>query len=101
MRFDAANLAETWRRWKANFNLYRQAAELNDKAAATQVAILLHSMGFDAVEIRETFTYGTGEDKTDIEVVLRKFDDYCIPRESSVYERYKFMEQRPERRREH
>ena len=89
MRFDAANLAETWRRWKANFNVYRQAAELNDKAAATQVAILLHSMGFDAVEIHETFTYGTGEDKTDIEVVLRKFDDYCIPLENSVYERYK------------
>lgn len=90
MRFDAANLAVTWRRWKANFNVYRQAAELSDKAAVTQVAILLHSMGFDAVEIHETFTYGTDEDKTDIEVVLRKFDDYCIPRENSVYERYKF-----------
>ena len=91
MRFDfAANLAETWRKWEQQFRIYFTAAELDKKNKVTQAAILLHTCGPEGVDIYGTFVFSEGEDKDDIEIILKKFRDYCEPRKNIVYERYKF-----------
>jgi hypothetical protein len=64
------NIAERWRKWRRQFSVYFTACELGKKDKATQVAILLHAAGAEALEVSETFTWEEGEDKDDIEKSL-------------------------------
>lgn len=73
------------------------AAEIAAKPKATQVAILLHTAGPEALDIHSTFTFltdddGETEDKNDVDTILQKFRKYCQPRKNVVFERYKFWE---------
>ena len=74
MNFDSKNLADSCRRWERLFRTYYEGAELHDKKASTQVAILLHCAGegaaiqFDKFHFTEVVQY-----KKDIEAVLGKF----------------------------
>ena len=86
----ADNMAETWRKWRRQFEVYFEAAELSNKSKKTQTAILLHAAGPDAQEVFETFVWAEDEDKTDYEQVLNKFGDYCEPLRNVGLERYKF-----------
>ena len=38
-----------------------------------------------------TFTFSSPDDAEKIEPVLRKFEQYCIPRENTIYERFLFF----------
>ena len=66
-----------------------------DKA---QVAILLHLLGEEGIEIFNNFTWAPGgggtdsEDPDKIETVMTKFKNYCNPRKNTVMERYTFWE---------
>ena len=97
MNFDAtSNLAETWRRWEQQFRVYFTAAEVNKKPKATQVAILLHTCGPQALDIYGTFTFADTEDKDSVDVILTKFKNYCEPRKNIVYEKFKFWSRNQE-----
>ena len=39
----------------------------------------------------DTFEYGDGESEDSIQDVLNKFEEYCNPRRSTIYERYKLQ----------
>ena len=84
------NVAETWRRWKRQFQIYFEACEHATKGTSTQCALLLHTAGPEAMEISETFTWAADEDKTDYKMWVAKFDNYCEPRKNVVFERYQF-----------
>ena len=88
--FTTSNVAENWRRFERQFRVYYAACELQLKARATQVGILLHTAGAEAQDVHETFDYAVGEDGDDFELVLTKFRTYCEPRKNIVFERYQF-----------
>ena len=88
--FGAANLANEWRKWRKQFEIYFQAAELSKKAKATQVAILLNVAGTEAQEIYDAFVFTAGDEGPAVKDVLNKFDDNCNPRKNEVSERHQF-----------
>ena len=92
--FNTGNTAEFWRRWKQQFRIYFEAAELATKPPKTQVAILLHCAGPEAQDIFTNFAFAnTVTDKdANWEHVLKKFETYCEPRKNEVFERYKFWQ---------
>ena len=51
---------------------------------------MLNCAGAEAQEIHEQFEFEDENDAKDIDKVLKKFEEYCNPRKSTVYERYKF-----------
>ena len=57
-----------------------------------QCAILLHTIGKEALEIYNTFRFTTGEDRNKIANLKKKFEDYFNPSKNTVFERYKFWE---------
>ena len=79
MNFKANNLPEAWRRWEQSFVNYFMAVSLSKKPKTTQVAILMHCAGPDAIDIKNTFSFtGEGEDKEDnYKTVLKKFRTFC------------------------
>ena len=85
-----ANLAEGWRSFKERFNLYLRASGANEKAESTQVAILVHTMGEQAIEIYRTFVFENPADKDKLTAVQDKFESYFTPKTNVVLERFNF-----------
>jgi len=82
--------AERWKRFKTAWTNYSITTGLNEKEEAMQVATLLTVIGEEAREVYTTFTWSTAGDKTKIQKVLDKFQEYCQPFKNIPFERYKF-----------
>ena len=86
MKFEG-NVADNWRRWEQQFTVYMRAAEVSQKPPATQVAIILHCAGPEALEVYNTFPFDGEEDRNSVDAVLGKYKSYCQPRKNIVFER--------------
>ena len=73
------------------WNNYTLATRLDKEEEANQVATLLAVIGKEANKVFGTFTFSSPEDAKKIESVLRKFKEYCIPRENTIYKRFPFF----------
>ena len=81
------NLAVNWKRFKRVWDNYEVASRLKLQDKAQRTATLYSCIGVDALEIAD----GLGIDKEeDIEVVLNKFQSFCIGETNVIYERYCF-----------
>lgn len=85
------NLSENWKRFKQKFELYLKATGKSTAADDVKTALCLHVMGEDALDIYNGFTWETEGDDMKLDKVLKKFEDYCIPKRNLNYERYKFF----------
>ena len=95
MNFNAKNLADNWKKFKRNFRVYYDAAELKKKGS-TQVAILLDCLGEGASDRFEKFKFSdSGQDKRDnIEAVLETFRNLCEPRKNVLYDTHIFFQRK-------
>lgn len=89
LKLDCSNLEQSWKFWSQKFDLYMTASGANEKPESTQLAIFLHLIGDDALQVYNTFTFAS-EAERKMDVVRQKFADYCQPRRNIVYERYQF-----------
>ena len=78
LNFDG-NIAENWRRWKQRFGIFSLASGLSEKDPKIQAATFLHVAGTDALEIFNTFTWESDDDKSKVDKITEKFDEYCNP----------------------
>ena len=83
------NVADNWRKWKQRFQLYMEASGSMKKPEKQRVAIFLHLIGDDALEIYNTCSLSPAEEKLD--VLFQKFEEYCNPRRNITFERHKFF----------
>ena len=84
------NLAETFRSWKRQVDIYLLASGAVEKDEKVQTAILLHCAGPEVQEIYEHFVYGEGQSKDDPQVVLQKLEEYCAPKTGEVIATHRF-----------
>ena len=73
------NVAENYRRFRQQFEIYMAATGLNATSVPKkkQPAILLNIAGEEAIEVFNTFTFAEDNDKDDPEAILAKFQNYC------------------------
>ncbi|KAB0805330.1 hypothetical protein PPYR_02300 [Photinus pyralis] len=83
------NIAENWRKFSQKFDLFLTATGLSTKAEEKKVAVLLNLIGYEALELYNTFSFVEQEEKT-VETVKAKFDEYCSPKKNVIFERFKF-----------
>ena len=50
------DLGENWRRWKQRFQIYMTASGAEGKDEKIKVAILLHALGEEAVDVYNTLS---------------------------------------------
>lgn len=84
------NVAENWDFWRKRFENYLIASELSKKEEAVQCALLLHLIGAEGYRIYNSFTIQE-EEKDNIQVLLKKFEEHFKPRSNTAFERYKFF----------
>ena len=84
-----------WPAWKTRFQRYRVATKLNTESGEVQVATLVYTLGSEADNIFQSFSFPTptneGEDPAnDFGTVLKMFEDYFVPKRNIIHERAKF-----------
>ena len=80
-----------WRTWVSAWKNYSLATKLDKEEEERQVATPLAVIGKEANKVFRSFTWASKDDATKIAAVLKKFEDYCIPRENTIYERFLFF----------
>ena len=80
------NISENWRRWKQHCDIFSLASGLSGKVAKVQAATFLHIAGPEALEVYNTFTWDDNHDKSKVNKIIEKFDQYCNPRKNIMWE---------------
>ena len=86
-----SSLDSNWRTWVAAWKKYTLATKLDKEEEARQVATLLAVIRKEANKVFHTLTFSSPDEAKKIEPVLRKFEEYCIPRKNTIYERFLFF----------
>ncbi|GAA6082352.1 transcription factor E3 isoform X1 [Tachysurus ichikawai] len=82
------NVSENWRRWEQRFQIYMTASGAEEKAAKVQVAILLHALGEDTLDVYNTLDVAQADEaELTVDDILYAFKTYCQPKKNTVFER--------------
>ena len=84
------NAAELWTTFKQAWEHYSVAKEVSEKSEKIQVATLLTVMGAEARSVFATFKWDDAANSEKMDLVLKKFDDYCQQKKNVPFERYRF-----------
>lgn len=84
------NIRNNWKLFKQQWSNYEIASGLNKEEQEIRTATFLTVVGSQALEVYNTFQWDTEEEKTQLEVILKKFEYYCLPKVNITYERYLF-----------
>lgn len=95
LNLQSANLAESWRVFWQNYQIFATAAEVDKKPENVKIAIFLNATGPEAVEIYNSFNL-TEDEKKKYDTVTQAFADFCKPKKNEVYESYVFHTRKQE-----
>lgn len=85
----ASNMATEWKNWLSHFHIYLVASKLSEESNARKVALLLHHMGPECLQIFNSFERSLTEVKYNDLVKL--FGDYFVPQVNLTMERHTFF----------
>ena len=93
MSWIVQDLNQEWRRF------YRQAmcifeGPLDDKDDSVKVSYLKLWVGDKGLDVFEGFTFDDPGDAKKLDIVLKKFEEYCTPRKNHIMAALKFNERR-------
>ena len=71
--------------------MYITAAEKDKKSDLVKSSVLPTCIGKKSREIYNTFTFDNDDDNMKFNIIIQKFDEYCFPRKSITFQRYKFF----------
>ena len=83
-------IASDWKLFEQKWKNYSKITHLNDQEESYKVALLLHTLGDDALRIYNGFHFDTEEDNRTVAEILQKFKDFAVGEENETYERYVF-----------
>ena len=87
---DETCLEQSWKRFKRSWSNYEVASNLKAESKEYRCAVLLAVVGDSAMEKFDGFKFEEGENDKDIDVVLKKFEDFCVGTTHEAFESYKF-----------
>lgn len=83
------NLAMEWKSWSRQFKIFLLASNLVEQSDVRKVAILLHHMGPEALEVFNSFNVEI--EAIQFDALWKKFEEYFIPKKNVSMERHKFF----------
>jgi hypothetical protein len=90
------NLTEPWKKFKRNFEIYCTALG-EELTQGGKCELLLHALGDECIDIHSTFDF-TPNEHNKFEILIKKFDEYFLPKRNITFERYKFFSRNQELR---
>ncbi|XP_041351092.1 uncharacterized protein LOC121370058 [Gigantopelta aegis] len=84
------NVQKKWSLWKQMWDNYVIVSRLSAHTEQYKIALFLVTTGQEALEIYNGFEYEDGEDRTQLDVIIHKFDKFFAGEINEIYERYIF-----------
>ncbi len=89
------NIADDWTKIKREWRIYRHAV-LSAATKKVKAYMFLNLAGQDAQDKYDTFTFEEEEDPEDSEVLVKKFEEICLPVKNVIMDRHAYtMNQKP------
>lgn len=79
-----------WERFLQAWQNYEIAADISEMPDNKRLATFLTIIGYEAVEIYNTFKWSNSENRT-LEATINKFKEFYEPKINLTYERFKFL----------
>ena len=86
--FDATNLADSWKRWKQELELYMDLA-MRGRDETSKVKIFLYLVGSRRREVYDTMAFEIPSSERTLTQVLEAFDGHCNPRKNESVDKVK------------
>ena len=86
---DGISIAEKWRQWQQAMRLYIDLC-MDDKPEKDKCKAFLYVIGPAGRDIIFTALVLKDDEKDKIDVLFKKFEEYCKPKKNVTVERYKF-----------
>ena len=83
-------LQQSWRRFKRSWDNYEIASNLIAETKGYRCAVLKTIVGEPAMEKYDGFKFDSEAAENDIDVVLKKFEEFCVGSTHEAFESYKF-----------
>ncbi|XP_016840581.1 uncharacterized protein LOC100121915 isoform X2 [Nasonia vitripennis] len=88
-------IGQDWKIWKKEFLIYLRLSGCYEKCTEEERAlILVNLMGTEGVRAMEQMTFDEPEEKHDMDILIKKFDQIFDPPLNEAEERYKFFSRR-------
>ena len=84
------NLAKNWRNWRQTWQAYETITSLTERPHKYRVATFITCIGPDAIEIHNGLPFQSEEEKENMDKVIELWNNYCIGKINTIYERYEF-----------
>jgi len=88
LRMQSSEVAVNWKRFRSQWSNYELATDLSGESKEKRTAILLSCIGSEAYDVFQSMVFEDESHRSDIDHVIRAFDDYCIGETNVTYERY-------------
>ena len=82
--------ADNWKIWKQRWDNYCIITGLLEQPEDYKCAMLLHSIGIDAMRIFNGLKFSDGEDRNNMADVIKKFDQHFLGQTQEFFERFQF-----------
>ena len=84
------NQREEWLLFKQQYTDYRLICGIDSKAKNYQAAVFRSCLGKEELKIYNSLEYEEGEDKDDVNLIIKKMETHIIGETNEIYERFKF-----------
>ena len=84
------NLARNWKNWLQTWKAYETITGLHLKPQDYRVATFITCIGSEAIEIQGGLPFASEAEQGSIDKVLELWNNYCVGKTNTIYERYKF-----------
>ena len=96
LKMSGGSLATNWKTFKAMWQNYETAANLNEKSTEVRTAIFLTCIGMDGFQLCESLDFAEEGDRTKIDKVLERLNRRFVGEVNETFERFKFNQRNQE-----
>ena len=87
---ESRNLQENWKLFLQKWQNYSTLTALNSHTMEYQVALLLHTLGDDALRVYNGFDFETPDNQRTVQEIIDAFEAFAVGEVNETYERYIF-----------
>ena len=98
LRLNSDHSSEEWMIFKQQFTDYKLICGIGSKGKPYQAAVFRSCLGKEELKIYNGLEYEDGEDKDDVDLIIKKLEAYIIGETNEIFERFKFDKRRETRK---
>jgi len=85
------NMASNWHSWKEDFIIFMKVTGYINKSNEIRANLLKNRIGKVGIEAIQSISFDNEQDKDDMDILIKKLEDYFDPPKKEAVERYNFF----------